>query len=236
MPDSELSRQIERDGFAFVRDFADSETINRLQAAVTDIADSPHARTRQGSTFGLRNLLQVVPEAHEWAWSPNVLKQIRSILGPLAQPVKGILFDKTEHANWAVPWHQDVTIAVQRRCELPGYELWSEKGGIPNVQPPTEMLQQILAVRLHLDPCPANNGALRVLPGSHAAGRLSDQQIEDWKSKCPEVACEAKTGDALLIRPLLLHASGSARSPSHRRVLHVEYTAALLPEGLDWAG
>jgi hypothetical protein len=38
------------------------------------------------------------------------------------------------------------------------------------------------------------------------------------------------------MRPLLLHASASARVPGHRRVIHLEYAAESLPDGLEWYG
>jgi ectoine hydroxylase-related dioxygenase (phytanoyl-CoA dioxygenase family) len=37
---------------------------------------------------------------------------------------------------------------------------------------PLKVLEQVLAVRLHLDDCDERNGALRVVPGSHLLGRL----------------------------------------------------------------
>jgi hypothetical protein len=37
------------------------------------------------------------------------------------------------------------------------------------------------------------------------------------------------------MRPLLLHASTVANSPRHRRVIHLEFAADELPDGLAWA-
>jgi ectoine hydroxylase-related dioxygenase (phytanoyl-CoA dioxygenase family) len=52
----------------------------------------------------------------------------------------------------------------------------------------------------------------------------------------PEVICCLNAGDALVMRPLLLHASSPARKPDHRRVIHLEFAPAnLLPAGLSWA-
>ncbi|MES2792022.1 MAG: phytanoyl-CoA dioxygenase family protein [Planctomycetota bacterium] len=160
---------------------------------------------------------------------------MRVVLGAEAKPVKGILFDKTPQANWAVPWHQDLTISVQERCDVPGYDAWSEKDGVPHVQPPASLMAQILAVRIHLDDCPAENGALKIIPGSHAAGRLTDEAATQWRATVPAVTCAAQAGDALFLRPLLLHSSAAATVPGHRRVLHFEYAAVQLPEGLAWS-
>lgn len=94
----------------------------------------------------------------------------------------------------------------------------------------------MLAFRLHLDPCPAENGALRVLPGSHRLGRIRQEDQETLLSQGEPVTCEARAGDILVMRPLLLHASSPSETGADRRVLHVEYAAADLPGGLEWQG
>ena len=44
----------------------------------------------------------------------------RALLGSSARPVKVTVFDKTPAANWKVPWHQDLTIAVRERRDAEG--------------------------------------------------------------------------------------------------------------------
>ena len=97
------------------------------------------------------------------------------------QPVRAILFDKTPSANWKVVWHQDLTIAVRERGVVSGFGPWSEKEGVVHVQPPIELLERMLAVRVHLDDCGADNGPVRVLPASHRVGRLSGEAIDEWR-------------------------------------------------------
>ena len=149
-------------------------------------------------------------------------------------PVRAIYFDKSSDSNWLVPWHQDLTLAVSTRAEVSGFGPWSIKDGIPHVQPPVECLRQMLTVRLHLDDADETNGALRVLPGSHRFGRLTSGRIQEMRIEQQEFVCTACAGDALLMRPLLLHASGRSTSIRHRRVLHIEYAAYALPEPLSW--
>jgi ectoine hydroxylase-related dioxygenase (phytanoyl-CoA dioxygenase family) len=134
-----------------------------------------------------------------------------------------------------VPWHQDLAIAVAEQIETEGFGAWSVKEGIIHVQPPPQILTTMVTLRLHLDDCNVDNGALRVLPGLHLGGGLSTQAIADFAGKNSPVVCEMAKGSALLMRPLLLHASSPAKNPSHRRVLHVEYAAAQLPNGLKWS-
>jgi hypothetical protein len=36
------------------------------------------------------------------------------------------------------------------------------------------------------------------------------------------------------MRPLLLHSSSAAAAPASRRVIHIEFAAAELPDGIQW--
>jgi ectoine hydroxylase-related dioxygenase (phytanoyl-CoA dioxygenase family) len=145
-----------------------------------------------------------------------------------------LLFDKAPAANWKVPWHQDTAIAVAERVEVPGFVGWSVKDGVTHVHPPVEILERMVALRIHLDDCGPDNGPLRVLPGSHRHGKLDEAQIEHWRQTTAEVRCCAMQGDVLVMRPLLLHASSPAKAPSHRRVIHLEYACGALPNGMRW--
>lgn len=61
----------------------------------------------------------------ELATSSLIRALVEPILGPNFFPVRGILFDKIPGANLKVPWHQDVTIAVQEKIEAEGFGPWS---------------------------------------------------------------------------------------------------------------
>jgi len=159
---------------------------------------------------------------------------VRSHLPADPIPVRGIYFDKRQETNWLVAWHQDLTLALKEQGEVPGFGPWSVKEGVPHVQPPMELLEQMLTARLHLDDTDASNGALRVLSGTHCLGRLSAEAIQSCRETHEEVFCEAKAGDVLLMRPLLLHASSRSSSSKRRRVLHIEFAGFQLPKPLEW--
>ena len=216
--------QVDTSGFAIVPSVLEPVELEILDRALP--APGQH-------DAGLRNLLDL-PGIAELAASPKVRSLVDPLLGPDAFPVRGILFDKTPVANWKVSWHQDLSIAVAQRCDAPGYGPWSEKSGVPHVQPPVGVLERMLAVRIHLDESGSDNGPLRVLPGSHRAGKLRDAEIPSWRSRTAEQVCLVPRGGVLLMRPLLIHASSPARKPIHRRVIHVEYAACRLASGLEW--
>ena len=59
--------------------------------------------------------------------------------------------------------------------DAPGLRGWSQKEGALFVQAPVELLAQLVAVRVHLDACGADDGPLRVLPGSHRLGLVAPE-------------------------------------------------------------
>jgi hypothetical protein len=224
-----LQRQVLETGFALVDELVAAEALPALRTEVDRLLLESTGRG------GARNVLHKSPLLRELAMGGPPAEVAATILGPEARPTKLTVFDKTPEANWKVPWHQDLIIAVAARAELPGFGPWSVKDGIPHVQPPAEVLESILAIRLHLDDTPPSNGALRVLPGSHRRGRIPEADVASLRRQCSEVVVAVHAGGALLMRPLLLHASSAAELPSRRRVLHFEYSAARLPGGLAWA-
>ena len=213
---------IEADGFAIIQQVLAAnervEWIDRLGPVVG---------------AGRRGLLSNSNVA-DLARSKKLLDLIHPFLPSEPIPVRAIYFDKSPDANWLVPWHQDLTLALRVRAEVPGFGPWSVKDGIPHVQPPVELLEKMITVRLHLDDADDSNGALRVLPSSHRQGRLSATDIQELRSRQPDLLCAVSAGDALLMRPLLLHASGRSTNTGHRRVLHLEYAAFDLPSPLHW--
>jgi hypothetical protein len=150
-------------------------------------------------------------------------------------PVRAIYFDKRPEANWAVVWHQDLTIAVKEKREVEGFGAWSVKDGAAHVQAPVAILERMVTVRVHLDDADEENGALRVIPGSHRNGKLTSIEIEEIRRQRAEVICAVERGGVMVMRPLLLHASSKSMSARRRRVLHIEYAKEALPGGLEWA-
>jgi hypothetical protein len=160
----------------------------------------------------------------------------RALIGEAAFPVRAILFDKTADANWAVAWHQDRTIAVQARRETEGFGPWSRKDGLQHVAPPIGILEGMATLRLHLDPCDAENSPLKVALGSHRLGRIAAGDAAAQAAELRLLVCLAEAGDVWAYSTPILHASERARVPSRRRVLQVDYAATGLPNGLEWAG
>jgi len=157
-------------------------------------------------------------------------------VGTFAKPVRAILFDKSAATNWSLGWHQDRTICVRERIDIPGFGPWSVKAGLHHVAPPIDLLSRMVTLRFHLDDVPATNAPLLIAPGSHRRGRVPESSVSHVVAECGVIACLAKAGDVWAYSTPILHASDAARSPEHRRVLQVDFSADDLPGGLEWLG
>jgi ectoine hydroxylase-related dioxygenase (phytanoyl-CoA dioxygenase family) len=213
-------KDVEENGFAIVPECLALHVVEDL---CIQLGDTKHAQ---------RNLLRV-PEVRSLAVSEPVKQLVGAFFSKECFAVRGMLFNKTSASNWKVVWHQDKTIAVRERQNVANFGPWSTKAGVPHVQPPSSVMAMMLAVRLHLDESHEDNGPLRVIPGSHRAGNLSAEEIAIWRQR-PSVVCTVPKGGAILMRPLLVHASSSSLKPETRRVIHLEFAGDELPHGLDW--
>lgn len=231
-----LANKIDELGFATVSQIIGDEQIKNLIESLSKLAAFSADGKKNKTIYGVRNLMNFVPKVREFAERDKVKNLVKSILGENAKPVKAIYFDKTPEANWKVPWHQDLTIAVKEKRESEGFSAWTRKAEIQHVQPPVLILEKLLAMRIHLDDADETNGALKVIPKSHNRGRLSAAEIQNLRKANKIEVCRIKRGDAFFMRPLLVHSSSAGTSPRHRRVIHIEFSAENLLDGLEWYG
>ena len=198
------------------------------------LARVSHTKVRR-TRAGARNVLSD-PAVSQIAGDPRLVRLASDALGMGAFPFKATLFDKSQGANWLVVWHQDTALPLRTRRDLPGWGPWSVKAGVLYAHAPAEALSRVVALRVHLDDSTSENGPLRVLPGTHRLGVLSDAQLHELSRTVASVECTVRKGGILAMRPLLVHSSSKASEPAPRRVLHVEYSASRdLGNGLELA-
>jgi len=188
------------------------------------------------SNYGIRNIDKKVNAISSVAGSKDLLNSASSYLYGNAFLVRAIYFNKTLDTNWSIGWHQDKTIAVNKQINLTGYKAWTIKDETNCVQPPLTVLEDMVTFRIHLDKANQDNGCLRVIPGTHRFGILSQPEINRIKDIYPIKSCEVDAGDAVVMRPHILHSSQKSLIKGNRRVLHLEYSSFNLPHGLTWVG
>lgn len=209
------------------------QRVDRLysMAEISNIIGFLNAQDLEQS-FGVRKLLKAFPKLAKLVFPPKV-KQLIAKISPDAQVIRSIYFNKPPQANWIVNWHQDLTINLQQKHTHPGFKNWRVLPERVVVQPPLSFLENMFTLRVHLDTCTVQNGALRVVPSSHREGVI-DLRHGLGERLADEVICEIPQGGALLMKPLLLHSSRRSENQANRRVIHIEFSDATLPTGLDW--
>ena len=211
--------QITTHGFAVVPEVFSADEI----AALSDkLSRSRLPRSRAGVRHAMRE-----PAVAALARHPRLLELARQVLCDGAHPFRATLFDKSPASNWLVAWHQDTALPLNERRDTSGWGPWSVKERVNYAHAPACVFEKILALRVHLDDSAAYNGPLRVLPGTHTLGVLSDEQLHDLSANVPATDCLVPRGGIVAMRPLLVHASSKSQSDQPRRVLHIEYAANL---------
>lgn len=223
-----LRDTIAKQGFAIIPDVISAEGVAHL---LNEIAKKPLPRSRAGFRHAMRH-----ETIAAFVREPKLAGLAKEILGAAAIPFRATLFDKSPNSNWLVVWHQDTALPIQHRQDVTGWGPWSVKDSITYAHAPAAALEKVVALRVHLDDSTAENGPLRVLPGTHNVGVLGDDGIHRLASAVNSVDCVVPLGGVVAMKPLIVHASSKSRSEHPRRVLHIEYAPSLdLQNGLRLA-
>ena len=216
MSGEDWQTSIKEQGYATVPGVLSTRELIPVLVSLADLKPLPHRA-------GVRHVLSH-PTVSVVAHGPRLMEIARAVLGDSALPFRATLFDKTPEANRLLSWHQDTLLPFREMTDVPGWGPWSEKEGVIYAHAPAGALEQVLALRLHLDDCTEANGPLRVLPGTHELGVLSDAEIERHATYEEPVEVLMSKGGMVAMRPLLIHASSKSRSQAPRRILHIEYS------------
>ena len=183
--------------------------------------------------FGEREYLIKRPSLVEAILSPNLTNKLSNFFTEPYFIIKSIYFDKPPTANWVVNWHQDLTINLDTKSNVEGFPNTRKLKERIVSRPSINMLENIVTARIHLDDCTKENGALRLIKGSHHKGVID---ISTWlkEKEGTEVICEVPAGGILFMKPLVLHSSKRTENEKNRRVLHIEFCSMELEKGLHW--
>ncbi len=228
MSEQDWQTSIKEKGYATVPGVLSTRELIPVLVSLADLKPLPHRA-------GIRHVLGH-PTVSVVAHGPRLMEIAQAVLGSSALPFRATLFDKIPDANRLISWHQDTALPLREMVDVPGWGPWSEKEGVIYAHAPASALEQVLALRLHLDDCTEANGPLRVLPGTHELGVLSDAEIERHATYEEPVEVLMSKGGIIAMRPLLIHASSKSRSQAPRRILHIEYCSVReFGEGLELA-
>ena len=220
-------------GFSVVNNVYSLDEVKTILEAIDNVDSSKDTFRKTNDLFAIRQFLREVPSTFDLIFTERLKKIITQVIGDNFFVVKSIYFDKPETSNWYVSYHQDLTISVDKKLEIKNYGPWTTKQNQFAVQPPIEILENIVTIRIHLDDTDENNGALRVVPKSHSKKIYRPETI-NWEEEI-EHTCIVKKGGLMLMKPLTLHSSSRTINNKKRRVIHIEFSNKELPKELNWA-
>jgi ectoine hydroxylase-related dioxygenase (phytanoyl-CoA dioxygenase family) len=181
-----------------------------LRDAVLDELEVLYAREgdRAGSEFkhepGARRLANLVdkhPLFAECIVQPILLACVREVLGERFKLSSLNARSANPHNGIDQPLHAD-------------------GGALPDARGPW-----VCNTIWMLDDVGTENGALRVIPGSHRAGRLPGEALADPAAPHPQqVLLTARAGDVVVMNAHLWHGGLANRTDRPRRALHAYYT------------
>ena len=229
----DIKAEIFSKGFAVVNDIYSDEEVSKLINQVEQANTSNATFRKTTELFAIRQFLKEVPGSAAIIFNTKLKALIAELFTSKFFVVKSIYFDKPGTSNWFVSYHQDLTISVDKKIKLDEFGPWTVKQNQFAVQPPLKILQDNFTVRIHLDDTNEENGALKVIPQSHNKEIYRPETI-DWQRETESVCC-VKKGGIMFMKPLLLHSSCRTTNNKKRRVIHIEFSSILLPEGLQWS-
>jgi ectoine hydroxylase-related dioxygenase (phytanoyl-CoA dioxygenase family) len=219
-------------GFTVINDIYSSDEVETILQEINKANTNKETFRKSGDLFAIRQFLNEVPSIQRIIFNDKLKQLLQQLPGDKYFVVKSIYFDKPPSSNWYVSYHQDLTISVDRKISIDGFNFWTKKQNQFAVQPPLHILDNLVTVRIHLDDTDKNNGALKVIPKSHCKGIYRPETI-NWTIES-EVNCNVSKGGVMLMKPLLLHSSGRTTNNKQRRVIHIEFSSMELPTELNW--
>lgn len=225
--------EITLNGFTVIENIYSEKETEDILTLLNQADTSKDTFRKSVDLFAIRQFLKEVPQVAHIVFNSKLRDIIQQVFGEKYFVVKSIYFDKPGSSNWYVPYHQDLTISLDKKIEIEGFGSWTKKQGQFAVQPPTAYLENIFTLRIHLDDTDQNNGALKVISQSHLKGIYRPETI-NW-TKETEKSCSIKKGGVMIMKPLLLHSSSRTVNNKKRRVIHIELSDMELPSQLNWA-
>ncbi|MGH9341753.1 MAG: phytanoyl-CoA dioxygenase family protein [Acidobacteriota bacterium] len=198
-------QQLEREGYIFLRGFMDGNLLEALRSRVEELfaqeGESAGSEFKQEpNARRLANLVDKGAVFQQTVIMPEVLECVGCVLGPdfklssLNARVANPLSDSAQ------PLHCDAGAILDDKGYWVCNSVWM------------------------LDDFTSENGALRVIPGSHHWGRLPQDVLSDAAAHHPdEVLVTGQAGTVVVMNAHLWHGGTANRSSHPRRAMHAFY-------------
>ena len=128
-------------GFTTVENIYSTDEVELILSTINQADISKETFRKLPDLFAIRQFLKEIPETIDLIFNDKLNSTIYQLFGQDYFVVKSIYFDKPETSNWYVPYHQDLTISVDKKLEIENFGHWTVKQNQFAVQPPIDILE-----------------------------------------------------------------------------------------------
>jgi ectoine hydroxylase-related dioxygenase (phytanoyl-CoA dioxygenase family) len=202
---SEQSQELDELGYVQLPGFMAPSLLNRLRTRVEELfeEEGENAGCEFRQEPGSRRLANLVAkgEAFEEIVSmPEILAYIEVVLGPRLKLSSLNARSANPHSDSLQPLHADMGAIADERGYWVCNTVWM------------------------LDDFTLDNGALRIVPGSHRWRKLPQDELPDLKATCPgERLVTGTAGTVVVMNAHCWHGGTANRTDAPRRALHGFY-------------
>ena len=198
-------RHLDVDGYLILEHFLDAGLLTRIRTRIEDLFQEEGASA--GSEFklepGCRRLANLANKGdvfREAILLPRLLEYVRHVLGPCIKLSSLHARSANPHSLLGQPLHADMSALADERGPWVCNTLWM------------------------LDDLTTDNGALRIVPGSHRFGRLPADSLADPLADHPDqILLTGTAGSVVVLNAHAWHAGTANRTARPRTALHAFY-------------
>ncbi len=107
-------QELDENGFTVIDQLFSNDEVEKIIQTINQIDSSNPTFRKTNDLFAIRQCLKEIPALKKLLFTESVTQVIKHFFGENYFVVKSIYFDKPEHSNWFVAYHQDLTISVDR--------------------------------------------------------------------------------------------------------------------------
>ena len=205
-------RQLDEQGYLVLEGFMGDALLDAVRRRVEELFAEEGERAgsefkQEPQTRRLANLVDGGPLFERVIAIPRILECVSHVLGPELKLSSLNARSANPYSDWIQPLHCDA-------------------GAIPD-----EKGFWVCNTIWMLDDFTAENGATRMIPGSHRWGRLPQEVLDDPAAPHPEeVLLLGKAGTVVVMNTHMWHGAAANRSPYPRRAMHCFYCRRDMPQ------
>src|SRR5262245_18338493 len=199
-------RQIDATGYLVLENLMDQRLLEAVRRRVDELFEQEGAQggaefKQEPHSLRLANLVDKGEVFEQVVETSQVLDCMRHVLGPRFKLSSLNVRSADPNNGWSQPLHADSGAIADEQGYWVCNSVWM------------------------LDAFTAENGAIRMVPGSHCWGMTPDQALSDLYAPHPqEILLTGRAGTVVVMNAHMWHGATANRTSAHRRAMHVYYT------------